>query len=106
MMMTDYFNLGMITETPIAFYLLQCKRAKAVEVLVRHFDVEFYYFLRRARGKKVTFFFRDFASSRAWMRRAQFSVAVTEDLINSFINRIANDIYLEHYLKTFDDETN
>lgn len=102
----DFFNLGLITETPIAFYLLHCKRAKAVEVLVRHFDVEFYYFLRRARGKKVTLFFRDSSSRRAWMRRAQFSVAVTEDLINSFINRVANDIYLENYLKTFDDETN
>lgn len=104
--MVDYFNLGLITETPIAFYLLQCKRAKAVEVLVRHFDVEFYYFLRRARGKKVTIFFRDSCSRRAWFRRAQFSVAVTEDLINSFINRVANDIYLENYLKTFNDETN
>ena len=100
----DYFNLGLITETPIAFYLLQCKRAKAVEVFVKHFDVEFYYFLRRARGKKVTLFFRDVAAERSWFLRSYApDRVISEDLLNSHINRICSYV---NFNPDLDYETN
>lgn len=98
----EFLNLDLIAEISSAFYAVHLKRSKAVEILVVHFEAQYYYFLRRRRGKKVTIFFRTADSSRAWMRSALFSVAVTEDLINSFVNKVAQELFLTVYLNRYE----
>lgn len=104
--MEDYLNYRRVAEIPAETYAVHCRRARAAEILVRHFDRDFHYFLRRRGKKKVTIFFKLPANpSRCWMCCAFLSpssATIAEDLVNIFINRIADMLEYENKANSLD----
>lgn len=97
----NFLNVDRIAEIPIALYIHYGR--KAVLLSVEHFGRVFHYYLGRRRRRTCYLFFFCPDLCRAWSVCCFLtsSAVIAEDLVNIYINRIADMLEYEDKANNF-----